>query len=111
MRIVKLKSNYEFKRAYKKGTPLVGRFIIIYVFKNKKDYNRLGITVSRKLGCAVKRNRVRRLISESYRLSMGAHRQGYDFVIVGRTRALTAKMDDVLLCMNELLKKNGLLTA
>ena len=42
---------------------------------------------------------------------MDAHRQGYDFVIVGRTRALTAKMDDVLLCMNELLKKNGLLTA
>ena len=89
----------------------MGKFIIIYVVKTQRDYNRLGITVSRKLGSAVKRNRVRRLIAESFRLSADSQKKGYDFVVVGRTRAVTAKMNDVLLCMNELLSKNGLLSA
>ena len=109
MSVEKLKSNREFKRAYKKGTPLVGKYIIIYAVKNNRGHNRLGITVSKKLGCAVKRNRVRRIISESYRLGMESHKKGFDFVIVGRTRALDAKMNEVLVCMNELLSKSGML--
>lgn len=108
MRAVKLNRNADFKRIYKKGTQLIGRYIIIYVLQSRRNYNRVGITVSKKLGCAVVRNRVRRIISESYRLSAPNHKTGYDFVIVGRSRTVTAKMPDVLECMNELFLKNGL---
>jgi len=53
-------------------------------------HNRLGVTVSTKLGHAVVRNRVRRRIREIFRLSQGKMKQGYDCIVVARTRAAHA---------------------
>ena len=52
-----LKLNYEFKNVFNKGKYYIGRQIIVYVLKNKFDYNRIGIAISSKLCNAVKRNR------------------------------------------------------
>ena len=107
MSIVKLNKNAEFKRLYKRGNALIGKYMIIYVHPNKRGHNRIGITVSKKLGCAVVRNRVRRLILESFRLSLPEYKRGYDFVIVGRSRCIRAKMPEVRNNMDELIKKGG----
>ena len=61
-RIKTLKMNYEFKNVFDKGKYYVNDQVIVYVLKNKLEYNRIGIAVSTKLGHAVKRNRIKRFI-------------------------------------------------
>ena len=94
-RSVTLKENHEFRRLYNKGASAVSGSMVIYCRKNRMDHNRLGITVSVKLGHAVVRNRARRRLREVYRLNNGALRQGYDFVIVARGRTLTASWKEL----------------
>jgi ribonuclease P protein component len=94
-RSVTLKENYEFRRLYNKGASAVSGSMVIYCRKNRMDHNRLGITVSVKLGHAVVRNRARRRLREVFRLNGGALRQGYDFVIVARGRTLTASWKEL----------------
>jgi len=98
---VSLKENYEFRRMYRKGVSSANRFLVLYCKKNKLGFNRLGLTVSVKLGGAVQRNRAKRLMREAYRLNEGAFAKGIDVVIVARSRAVGAKYFDIeksLLC-------------
>lgn len=94
-RSVTLKENHEFRRLYNKGASAVSGSMVIYCRKNRMDHNRLGITVSVKLGHAVVRNRARRRLREVYRLNNTALRQGYDLVIVARGRTLTASWKEL----------------
>ena len=89
-RAVTLKENYEFRRLYQKGKSAVSGCMVVYCRKNKLGHNRLGITVSVKLGHAVVRNRARRRLREVYRLNESRFRPGYDIVVVARSRAVTA---------------------
>ena len=86
---VTIKQNHEFRRLYNKGQSAVSPSMVIYCRKSRLAHNRLGITVSTKLGCAVKRNRARRRLRELFRLAQPRMKQGYDVVIVARTRAVT----------------------
>ena len=61
-----IKKNYEFKYFFKKGEYISGKYIEIFIHRNKLDKNKLGIIVSKKVGNSVVRHRVRRLIKESY---------------------------------------------
>ena len=63
-----LKKNYEFKAVLTKGQYYKGRGIDVYIRKNNQSQNRIGIAVSVKIAKAVKRNRIKRLIRENYRL-------------------------------------------
>ena len=86
---VTIKQNHEFRRMYNKGKSAVTPSMVVYCRKSRLPHNRLGITVSTKLGCAVKRNRARRRLRELFRLAQPRLKQGYDVVIVARTRAVT----------------------
>lgn len=85
---VSLKKNYEFRRLYTKGKSAVTPFVVVYCRKNGQAQNRLGYTVSTKLGKAVVRNRVRRRLREIYRLNASALKSGYDIVVVARGRCV-----------------------
>ena len=85
-----LKKNYEFQRLYSKGKSAVTPHLVVYVRKTRKNQNRIGITVSTKLGKAVIRNRVRRRIREIYRLNEEAFIPGTEIVIVARVKAVRA---------------------
>ena len=87
---VSLKLNHEFRRLYAKGNSAVSPYLAMYCRKNRLGYNRLGLTIGTKVGHAVVRNRARRRLREVYRLNGGALRQGYDFVLVARSRAVSA---------------------
>ena len=89
-RAVTLKENHEFRRLYQKGASAVSGPMVIYCRKNKLGHNRLGITVSVKLGGAVVRNRIRRRLREVYRLHEHQLKEGFDIVIVARHRAYDA---------------------
>ena len=87
-RTVTIKENYVFRRMYSKGRSAVTPMVVVYCRKNGLDHNRLGVTVSTKLGGAVVRNRARRRLRELYRLAQPDMRQGYDLVLVARSRAV-----------------------
>ena len=85
-----LKSNNDFRRVYRKGTSAVRPCLVVYVRPNRRTENRLGFTVTAKVGKAHTRNFVRRRLKEIYRLHESGLRPGYDMVVVARTRAAEA---------------------
>ena len=83
MRKIKtLKKNYEFKNVLSKGKFYVGKYVTIYIKDNKKNENYIGIAVSTKIGKAVTRNKIKRLIRESYRLNKEKLKKSKDIVFL-----------------------------
>lgn len=87
---VTLKKNYEFRRLYSKGTSSAAPCLVFYCRKTRYPNNRIGFTVSNKVGNAVVRNRIRRRLREIYRLHEHEFSSGYDMVVVARMRAANA---------------------
>ena len=81
---VSLKNNKDFKRLYRKGKTAAHPVIAVYCRRNGKNENRIGLSVSVKLGDAVWRNRVKRRMKEAYRLNEDKFLPGYDIILVGR---------------------------
>ena len=103
-----LKLNHIFRRLY--GTPgQANGFLVLYARKNRLHQNRVGITVSKKLGGAVVRNRVRRRLREVYRLNESRFLPGYDIVVVARTRAIHGDFADLCSAYLSAAEKAGIL--
>ncbi len=86
-----LKNNREFRRLYSKGVSAATPLLVVYFRRNRCNGNRLGITVTAKLGKAVSRNRVRRRLREIYRLNESKFCRGLDIVVVARVRSRGAR--------------------
>ena len=104
-----LKLNKDFKRLYYRGESIVTRSVVIYVQKNRFERNRLGLTCGKSVGKANKRNRAKRLMRESYRLLHNDLYQGFDIVIIARTRILGKKCSDVMRDVHYGFSKLGLI--
>lgn len=85
----RLKKSWEFQRAYKKGKKYWDTYFVIYVYRTQLSQPRLGVTVSKKVGISVQRNRVKRLIREAFRMLKSELQPQYDIVVVGRPAAST----------------------
>ena len=84
--MLSLKKNYEFQRVLKKGTRYTGKLLTVCVLKNNKKSNYLGVAVGKKVTkSSVKRNRIKRLIRESYRLNENCISSYIDIVITWKT--------------------------
>ena len=84
-----LKLNHIFRRLYHTNG-YASSYLVLYARKNRSQCNRVGITVSKKLGKAHVRNRVRRRFREIYRLNEDKFQSGWDIVVVARSRAVGA---------------------
>ena len=94
MRKIKtLKKNYEFKNVLSRGNFYIGKQISLYVLKNNKKTNVIGIAVSTKQCGAVQRNRIKRLIRENYRLIKCQLKQGNDIVFLWNKKNEAKKAD------------------
>ena len=82
-----LKKNRDFQQVYKRGTSKANRYLVMYVLPNQHMMNRLGISVSKKVGNSVVRHRLTRLIRESYRLNEEKFDRNLDIVVVARAAA------------------------
>ena len=82
-----LKKNHQFQFVYKNGKSYVNKYLVMYIKENGLERNRIGISVSKKVGNSVVRHRVTRLIRESYRLHESVFNSGLDIVVVARKAA------------------------
>ena len=79
--------NKDFQVVYKKGKSYANKYLVMYVLDNNTEENRLGISVSKKVGNSVVRHRITRLIRESYRLQESKFQNGFDIVVIARANA------------------------
>ena len=90
-----LKKNKDFQIVYRTGKSYANRFLVMYIRKNDLGRNRLGISVSKKVGNSVVRHHLTRLIRESYRLQEEYFLCGYDIVAVVRVNAKNSSFADM----------------
>lgn len=105
-----LKKNFQFRYVYNRGKSLANRYLVMYVIKSGKNRNRLGISVSKKVGKSVVRSRVTRLIRESYRLMEPEIKCGLDIVVIARVNAKNASYWEIDRALQNLMKKHDLLS-
>ena len=82
-----LKKNSEFQNVYANGKSYANKYLVMYVLKNDLNRNRIGISVSKKVGNSVIRHHITRLIRESYRLQEDVFNSSLDIVVIARSNA------------------------
>lgn len=102
-----LKSNRDFKNVYENGKSFANKYLVMYVLENNSSFNRLGISVSKKVGNSVVRHHLTRLVREVYRLHEDMFNSGLDIVVVVRVNAKEisyADMESAMLHVSKLHK-------
>lgn len=82
-----LKKNRDFQNVYRRGKSYANKYLVMYILPNQTETNRLGISVSKKVGNSVIRHHLTRLIRESYRLHEDMFNSGLDIVVIARATA------------------------
>lgn len=105
-----IRKDYEFRKVYKYGKSFANRYMVVYIMPNRTKDTRIGISVSKKVGNAVTRNRIRRMIKESYRLNIDSDiKKGYDVVFISRVAAKDADYKTIEKSIYGVVKKAGVL--
>ena len=86
-RFPSIKKNREFQSIYKGGTSHANRLLVMYVTENGQGVNRIGISVSKKVGNSVVRHHITRLIREIFRLNSDQIETGFNIIVVARPAA------------------------
>ena len=89
-----LLKNADFQKVYRKGKSYANKYFIMYVLGNNTDRNRLGISVSKKVGNSIVRHRVKRLVKENYRLHENIFNSGLDIVVLARSSASSVTFEE-----------------
>lgn len=104
-----LRKREDFRNCYRNGKSYANRLLVLYVCGNGLGRNRIGISVSKKVGNSVVRHRVMRLVRESYRLHQQMFNSGLDMAVVARSGAKEAGYREIEAAFLHLAKKSGIL--
>lgn len=105
----KIRNTEQYANVYENGKSYANRELVMYLLKNGTGENRIGISVSKRVGNSVVRHRITRLIRESYRLNGASLRTGYDIVVVARANAKGKTYFDISRSFLHLAKLHGIL--
>lgn len=106
----RLRNTTEFRRVYTRGRSYVHPLLVLYVLPNPDVQWRFGFSISRKLGGAVQRNRIKRRLREACRARTNRLIPGFDFVIVGRGRLReSARHEEICKAVDDLFRRAALL--
>ncbi len=103
------KLNKDFRRLYGRGKSLVFPSVVVYYQKNRLGICRIGVTAGKKIGCAVKRNRAKRVIVAAFRQLLPCISGGYDFVFVARVRTAAAQSTEVFKYLKKAFLNEGII--
>lgn len=104
-----LKKYNDFQNVYKNGKSYANKYLVMYVYENRTDINRLGISVSKKVGNSIVRHRLTRLIRESVRLNSENLKIGYDIVIIARVALKGKRYAETASAFMHLCRLHGIL--
>ncbi len=104
-----LKKNKDFQYVYRNGKSYANKYLIMYVIENQLGQNRIGISVSKKVGNSIVRHRLTRLIRESYRLKESMFCRGIDLVIISRENAKDKSFAEIQSALLHLAKLHHIL--
>ena len=108
-----LKKNKDFRFVYQNGKSYANRYLVMYVCMNGLERNRIGISVSKKVGNSVVRHHLTRLVRESYRLNEKLYEKGLDIIFVVRTNSKNIGYHEIAKAMlhvsniHKVIKKMG----
>lgn len=106
-----IKLNRDFRRLYARGNSVAGGYVVVYAKATNRRFNRAGFTVGKAFGNAVKRNRIKRLMRESYRLMEDSMNVGFDMIIVARNRAIDKSLAEIKRDLSFCLKSLGVISS
>lgn len=104
-----LKKNNDFRNVYNNGKSKADRILVLYTFENQQGVNRIGVSVSKKVGNSVIRHRIKRLVKEYYRLNETSFQKGFDIVVIARNAAKTADFEKIGKSVIKLAAMQGIL--
>lgn len=104
-----LKKNIDFRKVYSERNSLANKYLVMYVAKNELGNNRIGISVSKKVGNSVIRHHITRILREIYRLNEELFKCGYDIVVIARVKTCHATYQDISKAYLDLAKLHGVL--
>ena len=104
-----LRRKSDFSSIYNKGKSVGDRYVVLFYRKNNLPYNRLAYLASKKVGNSVKRNRARRLMKESFRLTNLDLPTGYDFIVIARNTIVDAKCAEVKKSLESAFRRTGVM--
>ncbi|HOA40776.1 MAG: ribonuclease P protein component [Halanaerobiales bacterium] len=109
-KIQRLRKNLDFRRVYKKGKSLASPNLVLYYYPNRDNlaFNRVGFSISKKIGKAVVRNKLKRRLREIMRVKNDL-KTGYDLVIIARKPAVNLEFAELKRDLDKLLLKAGIL--
>jgi ribonuclease P protein component len=85
----------DFRKVFEQGSKFSSRHLVIYAKANGLNFSRLGLAVSRKIGSAVVRNRIRRRLREAMKMELRENPLRYDFIIVARNASAEAEFSNL----------------
>ena len=108
MNHLRLRKDSDFKNIYRKGKSLATKTLVFYFIKNDLGYTRVGYSISKKVGKAVTRNRIRRLIKENLK-DIPDLKDGYDIIFIGRIPSSESDYKEIGESVRYLFRKSGVL--
>ncbi|WFA08316.1 ribonuclease P protein component [Tissierella sp. Yu-01] len=105
----RLRKNLEFRKVYNNGKNFWNRNLVLYIRKNDLEETRLGLTITKKVGNAVVRNKIRRRLKEIYRLNLYRVKDGYDLIIIPKKNVVDISYKELESALIHILKISGML--
>lgn len=108
MTLFRLKKNWEFKRVYRYGRTVVSKYIVLYYCPNGLTVNRIGFSISKKVGTSVVRNRIKRLLKEALLLLDIKLKKGFDLILIARNPSAELSFQETVRELHILCRKGHL---